>query len=122
MLPGRIQIHDLNGAGEVLVGQIPNPDSPVSDDHFEGGPFPASAPSLGIDAEAELFGSFDGAVTYQWMPLGFYAEAILVTNVTDDDPQITARIARAHLNEFADYYTRLERMEEEAKRDWGRRD
>jgi Protein of unknown function (DUF5661) len=44
------------------------------------------------------------------------------TNVTDDDPQITARIARAHLNEFADYYTRLERMEEEAKRDWGGRD
>jgi DNA-directed RNA polymerase alpha subunit len=41
------------------------------------------------------------------------------TNVTDDDPHVTARIARAHLNEFPDYYTRLERMEEEAKRDWG---
>src|SRR5438132_7493617 len=61
MLPGMIEIHDLNGAGEVRVGQIPNPDSPISDDHFEGGPFPASAPSLGIDAETELFGSFDGA-------------------------------------------------------------
>ena len=46
------------------------------------------------------------------------------TNVTDDDPHVTARIARAHLNEFPDYYTRLERMEEEAKRDWssGERD
>lgn len=43
------------------------------------------------------------------------------TNVTDDDPQVTGRIARAHLNEFADYYTRLKRMEEEAKRDWGSR-
>jgi DNA-directed RNA polymerase alpha subunit len=40
------------------------------------------------------------------------------TNVTYDDPHVTAKIARAHLNEFADYYTRLERMEEEAKRDW----
>ena len=40
------------------------------------------------------------------------------TNVTNDDPHITARIARAHLNEFPDYYVRLERMEEEAKRDW----
>ena len=40
------------------------------------------------------------------------------TNVTDDDPQVTARIARAHLNEFPDYYTRLEVMEEEAKRYW----
>ena len=40
----------------------------------------------------------------------------LLTNVTDDDPTITAKIAFAHLNEFADYYTRLERMEQEATR------
>jgi uncharacterized protein DUF5661 len=44
------------------------------------------------------------------------------TNVSDDDPYVTAKIALAHLNEFADYYTRLERMEEEAKRDWAKRD
>jgi hypothetical protein len=37
------------------------------------------------------------------------------TNVTDDDPIVTGKIALAHLNEFPDYYTRLERMEEEAK-------
>ncbi len=42
-----------------------------------------------------------------------------LTNVTDDDPIVTAKIALAHLNEFADYYTRLERMEEEAKREQG---
>ena len=29
------------------------------------------------------------------------------TNVTDDDPIFTAKIALAHLNEFPDYYTRL---------------
>ena len=45
----------------------------------------------------------------------------LATNVTDDDPHVTAKIALAHLKEFPDYYTRLERMEEEAKRDWQRR-
>lgn len=45
----------------------------------------------------------------------------LLTNVTGDDPQVTAKIALAHLNEFPDYYTRLERMEEEAKRDWSER-
>jgi len=39
------------------------------------------------------------------------------TNVTDDDPVITGKIALAHLNEFADYYTRLEQMEEEANRE-----
>ncbi len=43
----------------------------------------------------------------------------LGTNVTDDDPVTTGKIARAHLNEFPDYYTRLEQMEEQAKRDHG---
>jgi hypothetical protein len=38
------------------------------------------------------------------------------TNVTDDDQLVTGRIALAHLNEFSDYYVRLERMEEEARR------
>jgi Protein of unknown function (DUF5661) len=41
------------------------------------------------------------------------------TNVTDDDPVTTGKIALAHLNEFPDYYTRLEQMEEEAKQDHG---
>ena len=37
------------------------------------------------------------------------------TNVTDDDPLTTGMIALAHLNEFPDYYTRLETMEKEAE-------
>jgi Protein of unknown function (DUF5661) len=41
----------------------------------------------------------------------------LATNVTDDDPIFTAKIALAHLNEFPDYYTRLARMEADAERD-----
>ena len=41
----------------------------------------------------------------------------LTTNVTDSDPVITGKIALAHLNEFPDYYTRLERMEAEAERE-----
>jgi Protein of unknown function (DUF5661) len=41
----------------------------------------------------------------------------LLTNVTDSDPVVTGKIALAHLNEFPDYYTRLARMEDEAKRD-----
>ncbi len=41
----------------------------------------------------------------------------LSTNVTDSDPVVTGKIALAHLNEFPDYYTRLARMEEEAKRE-----
>ena len=45
----------------------------------------------------------------------------LATNVTDDDPIVTAKIALAHLNEFPDYYTRLEQMEAEAEREHGSR-
>jgi hypothetical protein len=41
------------------------------------------------------------------------------TNVTGDDSVVTGKIALAHLNEFSDYYTRLDRMEEEAKREHG---
>ena len=40
------------------------------------------------------------------------------TNVTNNDHITTAKIALAHLNEFPDYYTRLEDMEEAAKEYW----
>jgi hypothetical protein len=39
------------------------------------------------------------------------------TNVTDDDPIATGKIALAHLKEFADYYTRLTKMETDAEAD-----
>ena len=38
-----------------------------------------------------------------------------VTNVTNDDALMTGKIALAHLNEFADYYIRLDKMEAEAE-------
>jgi len=40
------------------------------------------------------------------------------TDVTNDDPLLTGKIALAHLTEFPDYYTRLAKMEAEAKRWW----
>ncbi|MFW9982755.1 MAG: DUF5661 family protein [Candidatus Thorarchaeota archaeon] len=40
------------------------------------------------------------------------------TNVTNDDPLTTGKIALAHLNEFPDYYDRLDKLEEEAKAFW----
>lgn len=41
-----------------------------------------------------------------------------ITNVTNDDPMTTAKIALAHLNEFPDYYSRLEKLEKEAEKFW----
>lgn len=43
------------------------------------------------------------------------------TDVTNDDPVETGKIALAHLKEFPDYYTRLTKMEAEAERFWARR-
>jgi hypothetical protein len=40
------------------------------------------------------------------------------TDVTNDDPLLTGKIALAHLDEFPDYYTRLAKMETEARRFW----
>lgn len=43
------------------------------------------------------------------------------TNVTNDDPVLTGKIAWAHLKEFPDYYTRLDRLEAEADEYWATR-
>lgn len=40
------------------------------------------------------------------------------TNVTNNDSLTTGKIALAHLNEFPDYYDRLDKLEEEAKAYW----
>ncbi|MFH1444491.1 MAG: DUF5661 family protein [Candidatus Peregrinibacteria bacterium] len=40
------------------------------------------------------------------------------TNVTNDDPVLTGKIALAHLREMADYYTRLYEMEQEGEAYW----
>jgi len=66
---------------------------------WTGAPFDVEQFRRGMDVELE-HGLHDSA-----------------TNVTGDDPVVTGKIALAHLNEFPDYYTRLDRMEEEAKRE-----
>lgn len=43
------------------------------------------------------------------------------TNVSQDDPLTTGKIALAHLTEFPDYYDRLAKMEKEAEAYWERK-
>ena len=43
------------------------------------------------------------------------------TDVTHDDLTMTGRIAWAHLKEFPDYYTRLDKLEAEADTYWASR-
>ena len=43
------------------------------------------------------------------------------TDVSNDRSLITGKIALAHLNEFPDYYDRLEKLEKEANKFWNSR-
>ena len=43
------------------------------------------------------------------------------TDVTNNDPLLTGKIALAHLNEYPDYYTRLAKTEAEADAYWSQR-
>jgi hypothetical protein len=43
------------------------------------------------------------------------------TDVTNDDIYLTGKIAWAHLKEFPDYYTRLDKLEAEADAYWATR-
>jgi hypothetical protein len=73
-----------------------------------------AAESLGVD-----WSSFDVDQFYIGMHVELeHGTQDPNTNVTDNDKMMTAKIALAHLNEFPDYYTRLEKMEEEAKDFW----
>jgi hypothetical protein len=79
--------------------------------HFTTGEAKRIGEALGID-----WSKFD--VEQYRMGLDVELEHGLVdpsTNVTNDDLMMTGKIALAHLNEFPDYYTRLEKMEREAE-------
>ena len=43
------------------------------------------------------------------------------TNVTNDDLTLTGKVAWAHLKEFPDYYTRLDKLEAGADAYWASR-
>ena len=73
----------------------------------------AAGERIGVDWDASLFG-------LEQFRMGMDVELEHgtrdpETNVTDNDVIMTAKIARAHLNEFPDYYTRLAKMEAEAE-------
>jgi CBS domain-containing protein len=73
---------------------------------FEPAEVAAIAEELGVAGEVDLEQLRIGmAVELE------HGQRDSLTNVTDDDPMVTAKIALAHLRELPDYYTRLARME-----------
>ncbi|OGO79419.1 MAG: hypothetical protein A2Y23_06055 [Clostridiales bacterium GWB2_37_7] len=58
-----------------------------------------------------------------WMGLNVELEHGTIspgTNITNNDPIMTGKIALAHLNEIPDYYTRLAKMKKEGREYWRR--
>src|ERR1700677_1655251 len=49
-----VEIHDLNRAGEMPVGKIPDPVRAIAHDDSDSGPVPASVVGLRIDPEPEV--------------------------------------------------------------------
>jgi hypothetical protein len=65
MLAGMVEIDDLDGAREVLVGQIPDPNGAVGNDCFLVGPAPAAPPGFGVEPEAKLLDFARAAVGFR---------------------------------------------------------
>ena len=60
VLARMINVNDLNGTGEMLVGNVPDPERAVRQHHFDCCLAPASLPGFGIDAWTKLFRRLDG--------------------------------------------------------------
>ena len=61
VLAGVIQIDDLNRAGKMLLGQIPDPLGTVAEDDFLLGAAPAAIPGFQVQALGKRLGSLNGA-------------------------------------------------------------
>ena len=61
MLTSVIQIDDLNRAGEILLGDVPDPFGAVADDNLLFGAAPAALPDLDVESFSEPLGILDGS-------------------------------------------------------------
>ncbi len=77
---------------------------------------------IGIDWDQVDFGEFMQGVKEELEHGCTFAIVCEQTNVTGDDLEATAKIALAHLYEVPDYYTRLEKLEEEGEEFWEKND
>ena len=69
---------------------------------------------IGIDWKEVQLEEFTKGINVEFEHGKKFAEA----NVTNNDKILTGKIAWAHLKEFPDYYTRLEKLETKAKEHW----
>jgi len=63
VLPSVIDVHNLDGTREILIGNIPDPIGAIGDDDFLLRPTPATLPGFAVKARAKLLGRLDGGDT-----------------------------------------------------------
>lgn len=56
-----VEIDDLDSAGKMLGGEIPDPLGAIADDYLLFGAAPAAFPGFDVQPLAELLGGFDSA-------------------------------------------------------------
>lgn len=78
--------------------------------------------AIGIDWNEVDLGEFAQGVKEELEHGDMFAIDPSDTNVTNDDVNMTAKIAWAHLKEVPDYYTRLEALETEGEEHWEKSD
>ena len=77
---------------------------------------------IGVNWDEVDFGEFMQGVKEELEHGCTFAIKCEQTNVTGDDLDSTAKIALAHLYEVPDYYTRLEKLEDEGEAYWKNND
>src|ERR1039457_2801663 len=82
-----IKIDDLNGGGELLGGQIPNPRSAVADDHLLPGAVPTALISFAADAPPKRLRRFDPARVGGRALLTLRPAASIERRLGEDTPQ-----------------------------------
>src|SRR5204863_3372136 len=60
VLASVIEIHNLDGAEELLLADVPDPVGAVAHNHFDVRPTPAALMRFGVDAAGKFGGRFDG--------------------------------------------------------------
>ena len=78
--------------------------------------------AIGVDWDEVDLGEFAQGVKEELEHGDMFAIDPDETNVTNDDVNMTAKIAWAHLKEVPDYYTRLEQLETAGEAYWETRD
>src|SRR5205085_6216208 len=61
VLTGVKKVHNRNGAGEILIGEVPDPFGPVADYDLLFGAAPTAFPGFQVNSFSKLLGSFDSA-------------------------------------------------------------